>query len=164
MMAALPHLSGHRERLTVLHQAGEAQRDEVRSAYQRHEFRARVESYLEDMAAAYADSDLVLARAGATTCAELQAAGRPALLVPLALAGGHQEENARAMVAAGAAEMIRQVDLGGPSLADSLARLLDDTRLREGMAEAARRLSRPRAAAIIAERLLELAARRKESE
>lgn len=163
MTEALPYLAAHRERVQVTHQTGEADLGWVRARYREAGFLARVEPYLQAMAEEYAQADLVVARAGATTCAELAAAGRPAILVPLPLAGGHQEENARAMERAGAARLIRQSELTGERLARTLVDLLEQPSLRRQMADEARKLSRPDAAETIVDRLLSLVASAKEA-
>ena len=163
MTEALAHLAAHREWIRVAHQTGEADLGWVRARYREAGFPARVEPYFEAMADEYAQADLVLARAGATTCAELAAAGRPSILVPLPLAGGHQEENARAMEQAGAARLLGQSEASGERLAATLIELLGEPSLRRQMAEAARKLFRPEAARAIVDRLLALAAKRVEA-
>jgi UDP-N-acetylglucosamine--N-acetylmuramyl-(pentapeptide) pyrophosphoryl-undecaprenol N-acetylglucosamine transferase len=157
MVAALPHLEPIKDHLTVTHQTGEAELDSVRAAYERTGIRARVEPYLDAMEREYAGCDLVVSRAGATTCAELAAAGRPSILVPLSLAGGHQRDNAEMMVRAGAARLVAEQDLTGESLARTIRELRDEPKRRQSMAESARSLARPEAARVIAERLLEMA-------
>jgi UDP-N-acetylglucosamine--N-acetylmuramyl-(pentapeptide) pyrophosphoryl-undecaprenol N-acetylglucosamine transferase len=102
-------------------------------------------------------ADLVVARAGATTLAELAAAGRPAILVPLpSAADDHQRKNAEAFARAGAGEVIEQADLMGERLAAVLLSLADDSPKRTAMAGAARRLARPDAAKAIVDRALAL--------
>ena len=119
----------------------------------------RLSAFIDDMGAAYAWADLVLARAGAGTLAELACAGRAALLVPYPhAAGGHQAENARRHAAAGAARTLAQADCAPARLAAALRELGADRARLRAMGAAAGRLARPRAAAAVAERLLELAA------
>ncbi len=118
-----------------------------------------IRPYIDEMALAYGAADLVLARAGALTLAELSALGKPAVLVPLPTAtGGHQAINARRRVRAGAAEMIEEAD---PRAADDLLALLERWRRGPGelrdMGEASRRLGRPRAAHDLAKLILDLA-------
>ena len=99
MVAALPQLPGP-ERLKVVHQTGEAAHAAVAAAYARAGREAEVTPYLDDMESRFAQADLVVSRSGATTCAELQAAGKPAVLVPFAKAADdHQRRNAQAMAA-----------------------------------------------------------------
>jgi UDP-N-acetylglucosamine--N-acetylmuramyl-(pentapeptide) pyrophosphoryl-undecaprenol N-acetylglucosamine transferase len=98
------------------------------------------------------ESHLVVSRAGAITLAELCAAGRPALLLPLEIAGGHQKANARRLVDAGAAEMLETaVDAG--TLAARIAELLASRARLMEMAAAARALGRAHAAQEIADRV-----------
>jgi UDP-N-acetylglucosamine--N-acetylmuramyl-(pentapeptide) pyrophosphoryl-undecaprenol N-acetylglucosamine transferase len=156
MVDALPHLASYRDRLRITHQTGKSELEWVRVAYQKEGFPARIEPYLENMAKEYEACDLVISRAGATTCAELTAAGRAALLVPLPLAGGHQLQNAEALTRVGAAQMISQRDLSGQRLARAVIDLLEDPGRRNEMAEAARSLARPEAAREIVDRLLQL--------
>jgi len=97
----------------------------------------------------------VLSRAGATTCAELTAAGKAALLVPFARAADdHQRVNAKALADAGAAVMIEEKGLSGAALAAALRDLLDDPRRLEAMETAALGLGRPDAAARVADLLV----------
>ena len=116
----------------------------MREAYRSRGFAAEVSGYIDDMASAYREADLVLSRAGATTVAEVTACGRPAILIPFpAAAHGHQEKNAAALESAGAARMILERDLSGASLAAALNDLLDTPGALEGMASKSRELGRP---------------------
>jgi UDP-N-acetylglucosamine--N-acetylmuramyl-(pentapeptide) pyrophosphoryl-undecaprenol N-acetylglucosamine transferase len=152
VLAALPHLPG-RERIRIVHQTGEAMRDEVAAAYAAAGREAEVLPFLDDMEARFAAADLVLCRSGATTCAELTAAGKASILVPFALAtDDHQRINARALSGAGAARMIEEKDLGGEALARAVVEALEPARLL-AMEEASRRLGRPDAAARVADLL-----------
>jgi UDP-N-acetylglucosamine--N-acetylmuramyl-(pentapeptide) pyrophosphoryl-undecaprenol N-acetylglucosamine transferase len=117
-----------------------------------------VEPFLFAMDREMTSADLVVCRAGATTLAELTAAGVPAILVPLPTAADdHQRRNAEVLVAAGAAEMIQQQDLDGATLAGRIEALLQDPDRLRGMADQARRFARPDAAQAIVDRVLELA-------
>ncbi|MDA0748829.1 MAG: glycosyltransferase, partial [bacterium] len=88
--------------------------------------RVVVRAFVEEMQAAYCAADLVLSRAGAMTVAELSLLGVPAVLVPLPTAAeNHQEYNARAMVRAGAAQMVFQKDLDAARLVCEVAELMD---------------------------------------
>jgi len=94
------------------------------------------------------------------TLAELTAAGKPAVLIPLPTAADdHQRKNAEVLVGAGAAEMIEQKDLSGEAIAGRIAALVADAPRRERMATAARACARPDAARVIVDRALELAGR-----
>ncbi len=159
MTDSLPLLADISERLHVVHQTGPSDFERVRRAYEEHPVNGRVTPYIDTMDEAYATSDLVVSRAGATTCAELAACGRPALLVPLPLAGGHQEANANLLERSGAARTIRQSELTPERLAQELVSLLGTPEKRLVMAAAARGLARPDAAKRVAERLVALSGR-----
>jgi UDP-N-acetylglucosamine--N-acetylmuramyl-(pentapeptide) pyrophosphoryl-undecaprenol N-acetylglucosamine transferase len=118
-----------------------------------------VKGFLDDMPARIARANLVLARSGASTVAELAAAGKPALLVPLAAAADdHQKHNALEMVAAGAAEMLEEAQMADPSkLLEALVALFKDRERLAAMSSAARKGARPEAAERIARKLLDLA-------
>jgi UDP-N-acetylglucosamine--N-acetylmuramyl-(pentapeptide) pyrophosphoryl-undecaprenol N-acetylglucosamine transferase len=155
---ALPFLASKLDRLEWIHQTGPREQASVSEAYSTHSVPgARVVPYIDAMNEAYEASDLIIARAGATTCAELACAGRAALLVPLPIAGGHQEKNAEMMASAGAARFLRERDLSPESLAREIASLLDAPEERVRMAARARALARPDAADRVARRLLRLA-------
>jgi UDP-N-acetylglucosamine--N-acetylmuramyl-(pentapeptide) pyrophosphoryl-undecaprenol N-acetylglucosamine transferase len=154
LVAALPRLPGE-ERLRLVHQTGPAMREEVEAAYREAGRAAEVVAFLDDMEARFASADLVLSRSGATTCAELTAAGKASILVPFALAADdHQRRNARALEAAGAAVVLEETGLAGESLADAVRGLVDAPSRIAGMEEAARRLGRPDAAARVADLVL----------
>lgn len=117
----------------------------------------QVRAFWDPIGEAYAVADVVVARAGAMTTAELQAWGLPSVLVPLpSAAAGHQAENAQALAAAGAALHLPQTRLTGATLAEAVSGLLADVGRRHGMAEAARRRGHPEASRAIAEALLGL--------
>ncbi len=111
----------------------------------------RLRGFLARMELAYAVADLVVGRAGATTCAEVAVSGSPSILVPYPYATGrHQEANARALERAGAAAVVMDERLSGQVLADAIRELLDDTGRLERMGERARWWSRPDAADALA--------------
>jgi UDP-N-acetylglucosamine--N-acetylmuramyl-(pentapeptide) pyrophosphoryl-undecaprenol N-acetylglucosamine transferase len=118
--------------LTITHQTGESDYHRVREAYERSGVRAEVAPFLYDMPSILRTADLVVARAGAMTIAELTACGKPAILIPLPTAiYDHQMKNARAMEAAGGATVLPQADLTGVKLSESIsAILLNPQRLR----------------------------------
>jgi UDP-N-acetylglucosamine--N-acetylmuramyl-(pentapeptide) pyrophosphoryl-undecaprenol N-acetylglucosamine transferase len=154
LVEALPHLPGE-ERLAIVHQTGPAMRNDVEAAYRAAGRGAEVVAFLDDMEERFAAADLVLARSGATTCAELTVAGRAAILVPFALAADdHQRTNARALERAGAAVMLEEKDLSGAALAAAVRALVDEPARIAAMEEAARRVGRPDAAARVADLLL----------
>jgi UDP-N-acetylglucosamine--N-acetylmuramyl-(pentapeptide) pyrophosphoryl-undecaprenol N-acetylglucosamine transferase len=157
MVEAAPRLAGHSGRMAITHQTGERDLELVRDGYLRAGLEARVEPYLYSMDREIAGADLVVCRAGATTIAELTAAGRAALFIPLPTAADdHQRKNADVLVAAGAAEMLEQKNLTGDVLADRMLALAADEPRRAAMAAAARRLARLDAARVIVDRALEL--------
>jgi len=114
--------------------------------------------YLDRMGLAYAVSDLVIARAGATTVAELTAWGCPALLVPYPYApSAHQEKNAKALKSAGAAEIISNKNLNGEKLASAISKFLFNEELLDRMGQNMKNLGRPEAGRRLAELVLETA-------
>ncbi len=146
----------------VLHQAGARNVDEARAAYARAGLGApqvEVVPFLDDVAGAMARSHLLVSRAGAITLAEICAAGRPSLLLPLSISLAHQVDNARVLANAGAAELLMSDDIAGGALGKLPGTLLDllaspDAGARlVTMGKAARSLARPRAVAEIADRL-----------
>ena len=112
--------------------------------------------FLERMEDAYAAADFVLARAGASTLAELTALGLPSILVPYPYAGSHQQANAAVLTQAGAAVSVNQTELTGGRLAALIQEFALDPQRRRLMAEGARRLGRPQAALTVAAELAEL--------
>jgi UDP-N-acetylglucosamine--N-acetylmuramyl-(pentapeptide) pyrophosphoryl-undecaprenol N-acetylglucosamine transferase len=157
MMAAAPLLVDSSPSVVVTHQTGERDHGEVQRAYAEAGLSARVEPFLDHMADAMRDADVVVCRAGATTLAEIAAVGRPALLVPLPeSADGHQRLNAEVLVRAGAAAVVSQVEMTGALLAERLLELARDQDRRRRMAAAARALARPDAARVIADRVEQL--------
>ena len=158
MLDALGHLGPTLAALDLTHQTGEADLDMVRAAYAARGLTAHIEPFIRDMGAAYAAADVVVARAGATTCAELTAVGLPAILVPYPYAADdHQRRNAEVLVRAGAADMILDAELDGARLATTLRALLEDAASRAAMAARARTLGRPDAAERVADECLQLA-------
>jgi UDP-N-acetylglucosamine--N-acetylmuramyl-(pentapeptide) pyrophosphoryl-undecaprenol N-acetylglucosamine transferase len=160
MVEAAPRLGAASPRLAITHQTGERDLELVRDGYRRAGLEARVEPFLYAMDREMKSAEVVVCRAGATTLAELAAAGRPAILVPLPTAtDDHQRKNAAVLVAKGAAQMIEQRDLTGDRLAAALAALAGDADRRRQMAAAARRIGRPDAAGVIVDKVVELSRR-----
>jgi UDP-N-acetylglucosamine--N-acetylmuramyl-(pentapeptide) pyrophosphoryl-undecaprenol N-acetylglucosamine transferase len=138
--------------IDLVHQTGRDEKDAIAARYAAAGIAADVRDFIDDMAAEYARADLVIARAGATTIAELTAVGRPAILIPYPFAAdNHQERNAQALADAGAALVLRQADLDGAKLAAAIRGLLDDRERLGRMAAAMRALARPDAAGAIVE-------------
>ena len=154
VVAALPKLPGA-DRLRIVHQTGVAMRDEVAAAYAGAGREAEVVDFLDDMEKRFAQADLVVSRSGATTCAELTAAGKASVLIPFALAADdHQKSNAVALQSAGAARMVEEKDLTGERLAEAITSILGDASRLTAMEDAARAVARPDAAARVADLLL----------
>jgi UDP-N-acetylglucosamine--N-acetylmuramyl-(pentapeptide) pyrophosphoryl-undecaprenol N-acetylglucosamine transferase len=144
--------------MDITHQTGERDLELVRSAYGAAGLTARVEPFLFAMDREMKRADVIVCRAGATTIAELTAAGRAAILIPLPTAADdHQRRNAEILTKDGAAEMIEQKDLTGELLASQIIALASDAARRSRIAEAARRFARPDAAKVIVDRALALA-------
>ncbi len=142
----------------IWHQAGERNLEAAQAGYRAAGVSARVEPFIDDMAAAYRWADLVLCRAGALTVAELAAAGVASLLVPYPHAvDDHQTANARWLVEAGGAQLIPQPLLSAGSLAEQLQRLTEDRSRLRTMAAAARRVAMPLATEQVGAECLRLA-------
>jgi UDP-N-acetylglucosamine--N-acetylmuramyl-(pentapeptide) pyrophosphoryl-undecaprenol N-acetylglucosamine transferase len=153
MMAAAPVLAGSDVPLAVTHQTGRRDQDAVQAAYIRAGVSARVAPFFQEMADIMRRADVVVSRAGATTLAELAAAGRPSVLVPLpGAADGHQQANAEVLADRGAAEVLPEAGLSGERLAARVLALAADDERRRRMGAAARTLARPRAVSIIVDR------------
>ena len=136
--------------LAIVHQTGAQNLEKTQERYARAGIEADVRAFIKDMAAEYRRADLVIARAGATTVAELGVVGRPAILVPYPFAAdNHQEVNAREMAEAGAALMFRQSELTAEKLADTVAGLARDPQALSRMSAAMKALGKPRAAEAI---------------
>ncbi len=142
--------------IAVLHQAGAASVADVQARYDALGIAASVVPFIDDMARTYASSSLIVARAGATSLAEICAIGRPSILIPFPYAADdHQTRNAEALEHAGAAIMVRESELGGSKLCDAIRSLIENDERRRTMASAARAQGRPDAAAAIVDDLLE---------
>ena len=157
MVEAASRLAAGPSHLRLVHQTGERDVEMVRAGYRDAGLQAEVEPYLYDMGRRLADADVVVSRAGATTLAEITAAGKAAILVPLPTAtDDHQRVNAEALAANGAADVLLQRDLTGAALVDRIVALANDRERRKRMSTAARSLARPDAAKVIVDRALEL--------
>ncbi len=153
VVAALPELAAMTPPPRIVHQTGPEEHEAVARAYASHPgVSAEVRPFLDDMSQRLAAADFVICRAGATTLAELAAAGRPAILVPFPFAADdHQRANAEAVRDAGAAVMIEDRDLDGARCAQAIAALAIDRPRRDRMAAAARTLALPDASERIAD-------------
>ena len=127
MVEAAPRLAN--AGIAVTHQTGATDLEFVRNGYRAAGLDARVEAFLDDMDREMAAADLIVCRAGATTLAEITAAGRPAILVPLPTAtDDHQRKNAAALASIGAADVLDQRDLTGETLAARVSMLASGRR------------------------------------
>jgi UDP-N-acetylglucosamine--N-acetylmuramyl-(pentapeptide) pyrophosphoryl-undecaprenol N-acetylglucosamine transferase len=152
VMRALPQLTRRVPGLHVIHQTGERDYNDVQSAYVQAGVAAEVHKFLDDMPGFFARADLVLCRSGASTVAEITAAGKAAVFVPFPLAADdHQRRNAEALERSGAAVVLEETKLDEVWLVDTIAALLEDPLRLRRMSDAARSLAHPNAAKEIAE-------------
>lgn len=137
--------------IRVLHQAGRTDVDVVRGRYQDAGVDADVTPFIDDMVSAYRSANVVICRAGATSCAEITALGVPSILVPFPFAADdHQSKNAQDLVARDAAIVVPQVELTPERLADELRRLHAEPATRQAIASAAQAMGRLNAAEVVA--------------
>ena len=160
MVEAAAELAAGRPHLRITHQTGERDVEMVRAGYGKAGIQADVEPFFYDMGRQLGQADVIVCRAGATTLAEVAAAGKAAILIPLPTAtDDHQRRNAEALAASGAAEVLLQSEATGSTLAKRILALAGDEAARTRMATAARALARPDAAKVIVDRALELIGR-----
>ena len=151
MIQCLPELVKQVPDIHIIHQTGERDYNDAQAAYQKAGSSAEVYPFITDMPAFFARADLILCRSGASTVAEITAAGKPAVFVPFPRAADdHQRVNAQALERAGAAVVAEETRLERVWLADTLAALLADPGRLQRMSQAARKLAHPDAAADIA--------------
>ena len=156
-VSALEILKKRGKEPEVIHQTGEIDYPLVAEAYRREGLRGDVRPFIEDMAEAYDQADMVVGRAGATTISELAALGKPAILIPYPYAANrHQETNARMLVDAGGAEMLLEEHLTGDVLADLLSKYMADRSALEEMGKRSRAKGRPEAARVIVDHIMEM--------
>ena len=159
-VAALPLLKSLPVALRIKHQTGPADFENVKAAYASAGWNenADVRSYIDNMMDDFAAADLVICRAGATTTAELIAAGKASIMVPFPYAADdHQRKNAEALQAAGAARMIVQQELNAERLVKEIRELSEDPLQLDRMEEASRGLARGDAAVTATNLIEELA-------
>ncbi|MGH9594114.1 MAG: undecaprenyldiphospho-muramoylpentapeptide beta-N-acetylglucosaminyltransferase, partial [Bryobacteraceae bacterium] len=156
---SLQYLAARKDKLLIVHQTGEREYEDVRSAYLQNEITAQVQPFLTDMPERFAWADLVIARAGQTTIAEIAAVGRPALFIPFAGASdNHQLRNAQALEREGAARVLPEEGLNGAKLAQEIFSLLGQPDELAGLAARVLKFARPDATKDIAN-LIEQVAR-----
>lgn len=153
----LSELGAVKRQLKIIHQTGDRDLPWVKEAYGKSGIDAKVSAFLKPVAEAYREADLVISRAGATTVAELTACGRPAVLIPFPHAThGHQEKNAKAMEAAGAAVLLDEKELSGRRLVETITEIIEKPGGLHTMARESRKLGRPGAAEEIVDDCLKL--------
>ena len=147
MIGAARRLVEAMPNLTITHQTGQHDVDRVAAAYGEAGVRAEVVTFINDVSGAYRAADLVVCRAGATTLAEVTVAKRAAILIPFPhAADNHQEKNAKDIVDAGAAIMLRQSETTPEELARHITTIANEPERRARMETAAARVGRPEAA------------------
>lgn len=161
VLEALDNLEPQRDRLQIIHQTGGKDLDSVAKAYEARGITAEVMPFIMDMAAAYQRADLLVCRAGATSIAEITAAGKAAILIPFPFAvEDHQTKNAEVLVQAGAAEMIPEKELTGVRLAATIQRYYENPTCIREMEIRSAGLGNVRAAADIVDACLALVRQR----
>jgi UDP-N-acetylglucosamine--N-acetylmuramyl-(pentapeptide) pyrophosphoryl-undecaprenol N-acetylglucosamine transferase len=151
MLEALPKLMEAVPDIHIMHQTGERDYHEAQALYLRTMVSAEISPFIDDMPAAFARADLLLCRSGASTVAEITAAGKPAIFIPLPTAADdHQTLNAATLAEANAARLLPQSELTAERLVTEIATLLHDGLLLATISEAARRFAHRDAAARIA--------------
>jgi len=152
LIQAAPELLERIPQLHIVHQTGEADYNDAKAAYANLSNRVEVYRFIDDMPAFFSRANLLVCRSGASTVAEVTAAGKPAIFVPFPRAADdHQKRNAEALQTAGAAVLLEQSQLTRESLIASVSSLLSDQLRLRAMGEAARTMSHPNAAREIAE-------------
>jgi UDP-N-acetylglucosamine--N-acetylmuramyl-(pentapeptide) pyrophosphoryl-undecaprenol N-acetylglucosamine transferase len=150
--------------LQIIHATGKINYDHVRGAIERistpeDSLKYKAYPYIEQMGEAYAVSDLLVCRSGATTIAEITALGIPAILVPYPYAtDNHQEKNACKLAKLGAADVVLDKDMNGKTMTETANRIIGDDRALEHARGASKRLGRPQAADVLADLVFKIAA------
>jgi UDP-N-acetylglucosamine--N-acetylmuramyl-(pentapeptide) pyrophosphoryl-undecaprenol N-acetylglucosamine transferase len=151
VVEALPMFQAMATSIKIVHQTGQKDFEATRDAYARTGVSAEVSPFVDDMAAAFRRASLLVCRSGASTVAEITAAGRVAIFIPFPhAADDHQKKNAEALVDAGAALMIEQKDLTAEKLFNAVQSLFSDPARLKQMSDRSRALAHPDAADRIA--------------
>src|SRR5215510_1285280 len=159
--AAIPQVLRSLPALLVVHQTGELDYNDVQAAYSRAGISAEVSAFIDNMPTAFAQADVLLCRSGASTVAEITAAGKPAIFVPFPRAADdHQRRNAEAIAAAGAAVLIPESELTPQKLAQTVIELLSNPESLRQMGDKARALGHKDAAGQVAEMAQALSSQR----
>jgi UDP-N-acetylglucosamine--N-acetylmuramyl-(pentapeptide) pyrophosphoryl-undecaprenol N-acetylglucosamine transferase len=145
----------------IVHQTGERDYNDAQAAYADLGDSVEVHRFIDDMPGLFARADLLICRSGASTVAEVTAAGKPAVFVPFPRAADdHQKRNAEALERAGAGVMLEESKLNRESLVETVSSLFGDPSRLARMGDAARKLSHPNAARDIAAMAARLAERK----
>jgi UDP-N-acetylglucosamine--N-acetylmuramyl-(pentapeptide) pyrophosphoryl-undecaprenol N-acetylglucosamine transferase len=162
VMDSVPSLRQRVPGIHIVHQTGERDYNDAQAAYAKLGGLVEAHRFIDDMPGAFAGADLLICRSGASTVAEVTAAGKPAVFVPFPRAADdHQKRNAEALERAGAAVMLEESKLTSESLVDAISKLFTDPSRLEKMGDAARKLSHPNAARDIAAIAARLAGKKK---
>ena len=152
MIRSLSKLKHRVPGLHIIHQTGERDYDAVQAGYAQAGVTAEVQKFIDDMPSFFGRADLLLCRSGASTVAEIAAAGKPAVFVPFPLAADdHQRRNAEALEREGAAVVVEETKLDEVWLVDTISALLEDPARLRSMSDAARAMAHPDAAKDIAD-------------
>src|SRR5258708_24537154 len=163
MTEAIPEVLRRIQGLQLIHQTGERDYNEVQAAYKCTGASAEVSAFIDNMPQAFARASLLVCRSGASTVAEIAAAGKPAIFIPFPRAADdHQRRNAEAVEAAGAAVVIADAELTPERLARTIVELLSDRKRLQEMSQKARSMAHPHAAAQLAKIAADLAAQERE--
>lgn len=147
VVEALPFIKDSGLQIGITHQTGESDFEKIRAAYAEASVEADIRAYISNMVEEFGRADIIISRAGATTCAEIAAAGKAGIMVPLPTAADdHQRKNAEAMQKHGAVRVILQAELTGERLTEEIAELIRKPELIREMGVAARTMARPDAA------------------
>ena len=161
-MQSLSLLRANAPEVRFIHQTGQADYNAVQAAYDQQGIKADVHAFIDNVPQAFAQADLVVCRAGATTVAELAAAGKASILIPYPSATDqHQLENARVLERAGGARLIEQSDLTPEKLVQEIRNVFGDPQALAAMEQKVQTLARPDAAARIGDLIEELGAKRR---
>jgi UDP-N-acetylglucosamine--N-acetylmuramyl-(pentapeptide) pyrophosphoryl-undecaprenol N-acetylglucosamine transferase len=152
VVAALPILKEKLPQLKIVHQTGPKELESVQQVYTQAGVAADIRAFIDDMPQAFAETDLIVCRSGASTVAEITAAGKTAIFIPLPTAADdHQTKNAEALAKANAGVLMPQSQLTPEMLASGIVELFTDRAKLRAMSENARRMSHADAAGRVAE-------------
>jgi UDP-N-acetylglucosamine--N-acetylmuramyl-(pentapeptide) pyrophosphoryl-undecaprenol N-acetylglucosamine transferase len=140
-----------KHRLQIIHVTGQNDYDDIKERYHKDNIKSKVFAFIDEVDRAYTASDIVIARAGATTIAELTYFGRPSILIPYPAGNAHQKENAYYLSRNNAAVTMEEKDLDTDSLREVILNFLDNPDRLEKVSKNSRRLGNPGAARMLAE-------------